>query len=429
MNRDFLKLAIPNIISNISIPLLSSVDTILMGHTSQSHLAALGVASMIFVFLYGNFSFLRMGTTGITAQAYGSKNSKKIANTLFRAIFLGFSLGVILIFFQTPILEISSSLMNVDVTYEKMVHDYFYIRIYTAPAVLISYAIMGWFFGMQNSLYPLIITIFINVINIILSYYFVKIANMGVEGVAYGTLIAQYSGLFLSILLLIKYKSSIKKVNISKIFHKKELLSFIHINKNIFIRTISLTFVLAFFYAQSAKDSEETLAIMILLLQFLIWFSFSIDGVAYATESLTGKYYGAKDWKNFYKAIIYSFYWGFGFTLIYMIAYYIGAKSLLELYTNQTDLIEKSIQFLPWITIMPLLSFSAFIWDGVFIGMTAVKSMRNSVLIAMIIFLTLFYTTKEYNFIYALWISFLLFFTTRGVIQTFLFLKYKTKLN
>jgi MATE family multidrug resistance protein len=288
---------------------------------------------------------------------------------------------------------------------------------------------MGWFFGMQNSTYPLMITIFINIVNIVLSYYFVKIANLGVEGVAYGTLIAQYSGLILSIFLLLRYKTTIKKAKLKDIFHYHQLLDFIHVNKNIFIRTLSLTFVLAFFYSQSAKDSQETLAIMILLLQFLIWFSFSIDGIAYATESLVGKYYGAKNWTKFYKAIRYSFYWSLGFTLLYMILYYKGAKELLELYTNQTNLIDKSIEFLPWIVLMPIISFGAFIWDGVFIGMTAVKSMRNSVLLSMVLFLTIFYTTKEYNFIYSLWISFLLFFAFRGLIQTFLFLKYKTKLR
>ncbi len=429
MNREFLKLAIPNIISNISVPLLSSVDTILMGHISQPHLAALGIASMIFVFIYGNFSFLRAGTTGMTAQAYGSQNLQKISNTLFRAIFLGFGLGVLILIFQNQILNLSSYLMNIDNSYALLVNQYFSIRIYTAPAVLISYAIMGWFFGMQNATYPLIITIFINIVNIILSYYFVKVANLGVQGVAYGTLIAQYSGLVLSLFLLLKYKSSINKTNLKQILHYHQLLEFLHVNKNIFIRTLSLTFVLAFFYSQSAKNSQETLAVMILLLQFLIWFSFSIDGVAYATESLVGKYYGAKDWKNFYKAIRYSFYWGVGFTFLYMILYYKETRELLELYTNQTNLIDKSMEFLPWIVLMPLISFGAFIWDGVFIGMTAVKSMRNSVLLSTILFLTIFYTTKEYNFIYSLWISFLLFFALRGLIQTFLFLKQKTKLK
>ena len=421
MNREILRLAIPNIISNISVPLLSAVDTILMGHISSAHLAALGLATMMFVFLYGNFGFLRMGTTGITAQAYGQEDDKLIANTLSRALIVAFMIALPLILFQSQILSLASYLMNVETSYADMVTAYFDIRIYTAPAVFFQYAIFGWFFGMQNATYPLIITIFINIVNVIFSYYFVNTLGLGIEGAAYGTLIAQYAGVILSLIMIVKYKGILKNITFHDSLHRSELLRFISINKDIFIRTVALTFVFAFFYSQSAKEGEQTLSIMILLLQFLVWSSFAMDGFANAAESLVGKYYGAKDWVHFRKAIRHSFYWGGGFSLFFALVYYFGGRTILELYTNQTELIEQALPFMFLVALMPLLSFAAFIWDGIFIGMTASKSMRNAVMLSMLLFLIVFYLTKEINYAWALWSSFILFFVFRGGIQSWMF--------
>jgi len=421
MNKEILRLAIPNIISNISVPLLSAVDTILMGHISSAHLAALGLASMMFVFLYGNFGFLRMGTTGITAQAYGKEDKKLMANTLARAVLISIMIALILTIFQNPIFAAGYFLMNVEESYAQMVSAYFDIRIYTAPAVFLQYALMGWFFGMQNAIYPLIITIFINVVNILLSYYFVNALHMGIEGAAYGTLIAQYAGVILGFIMIGKYKGVLKYISYHDSFQKAPLLNFLNVNKDIFIRTTALTFVLAFFYSQSAKEGEETLAVMILLLQFLIWMSFAIDGFANAAESLVGKYYGAKDWKHFRKAIILNFYWAGGFALLFSLAYHLGGRTILELYTNQTALIDAAMPYMFLVALMPLLSFAAFIWDGVFIGMTASKSMRNAVVLSMLLFLGVFYLFRDINYAWALWSSFVLFFVFRGGIQTWVF--------
>lgn len=423
MNREVLRLAIPNIISNLSVPLLSAVDTILMGHISSAHLAALGLASMMFVFLYGNFGFLRMGTTGITAQAYGQEDEKLIANTLSRALIVAIMIALPLILLQSQIFSAAAYLMNVEESYADMVTAYFDIRIYTAPAVFLQYAIFGWFFGMQNATYPLIITVFINIVNIILSYYFVNTLGLGIEGAAYGTLIAQYSGLLLSLIMIVKYKGVLQNITYHDSLQKSEFFRFININKDIFIRTVALTFVLAFFYSQSAKEGEQTLSIMILLLQFLIWSSFALDGFANAAESLVGKYYGAKDWIHFRKAIRYSFYWGGGFALFFALVYHFGGRAILELYTNQSELIEQALPFMFLVALMPLLSFAAFIWDGIFIGMTASKSMRNAVILSMLLFLAVFYLTKDINYAWALWSSFILFFVFRGGIQTWMFWK------
>ncbi len=429
MNRRILRLAIPNIVSNISVPLLSTVDTILMGHLSPAHLAALGVAAMMFTFLYGNFNFLRMGTTGMSAQAYGRDDRVLLTYTLLRALLLGLGLGVLLILLQRPLLDSGIYLMNVAPSYEAMVREYFSIRIYAAPALFMVYALMGWYFGLQNAWFPLWITLFVNLINLVFSIYFVKVLGMGVAGAAWGTLIAQYGGLVLALGLLYRYRERLSNIRWREIFHAEAFGAFLHINQNIFIRTVALTFALAFFYAQAAKGGEMMLSTMILLLQFMIWMSFAIDGFANAAESLVGRYFGAGDWEQFYRAVRYSFYWGGGFALLFALVYYFGGRSILALYTDQQALIENSMRYMLWVALMPLLSFWAFIWDGVFIGMTASRAMRDAVLTSMALFLGLFYLTKGIDFGWSLWLSFLLFFVFRGLIQWRMFRQKGVKLR
>ncbi len=429
MNHQILRLAIPNIVSNISVPLLSTVDTVLMGHLSPVHLAALGVASMIFTFLYGNFNFLRMGTTGMGAQAFGKSDEKALSFTLYRALFLAFLLGVVLIVLQTLLLDAAVYLMNVTPSYEAMVRDYFQIRIYTAPVVFMIYALMGWYFGVQNAWFPLWITLFVNLVNLLSSIYFVKVLGMGVAGAAYGTLLAQYTGLLLALALLWRYRKLLHRVSFAEVMRKEPLLAFLHINKNIFIRTVALTFVLAFFYAQAAKAGEVMLSVMIVLLQFMIWMSFAIDGFANAAESLAGRYYGAKAWEIFYRAVRYSFLWGGGFALLFALLYLLFGNQIVALYTDQQAVIEAAKPFMPWVALMPLLSFGAFIWDGIFVGMTAARSMRDAVVVSTLLFLGLYYATKEIDLVWSLWISFLLFFVFRTLLQSWMFWRFGRKLR
>ncbi len=423
MNKEILRLAIPNIIANISVPLISAVDTALMGHLSSSHLAALGIGAMIFVFIYGSFNFLRMGTTGLTAQAYGQNDKTLMANTLSRACLVALLIAFVLILFQSPLFHTATYLMNVQEGYADKVASYFDIRIYTAPAVFLQFALMGWFFGMQNAIIPLLMTLVINLVNIFLSYYLVNNLGMGIEGAAYGTLVAQYAGVIFGFIMIGRYRDILHHITYHDSVQKEKLLRFFSVNKDIFIRTLALTFSLAFFYSQAAKESEETLAIMILLLQFMIWMAFALDGFANAAESLVGKYYGAKAWGDFHKAVRYNFYWGGGFALLFSLAYFFLGRTFLELYTNQTHLINQAMPYMWLVALLPLLSFVAFIWDGVFIGMTASKSMRDAVLVSTLLFIWIFYLTRGIDYEWALWGSFVLFFVFRGGVQTWMFFK------
>lgn len=429
MNRQILALAVPNIISNISVPLVSAVDTYLMGHIDSPHLAALGIVSMIFLFLYGTMNFLRMGTTGLTAQAFGRRDDAAISQTLYRALLVALAVSLALLLFERPILELSFYLMNVDEGYSAYAGTYFELRIWTAPAVFMLYALSGWYFGMQNALYPLLITLFVNLLNIAFSFYFVQTLDMGIKGAAYGTIIGQYGGVALGLLLLLRYRHRLHAMRRAALLQRDAFGAFLHVNSQIFIRTTALTFIFAFFYAQAAKDGEQTLTVMIVLLQFIVWFSYSLDGFANAAESLAGKYYGAKAWDDFYRAIRHLFAWGIGFTLLYMLAYALLGESIIRLYTNQEAIIAAALPFVPYIVIMPLLSFAAFIWDGIFVGMTATRALKNAVLISSALFLTLFYLTRGIDFAYALWFNFLLFFFFRGALQSWMFLRYRETLR
>ena len=426
MNREILRLALPNILSNISVPLLSSVDTALMGHLSAAHLAALGVAGMLFMFLYSNFGFLRMGTTGMTAQALGAGEDGALSATLWRAGLLALGLGLALLILQRPLFELGAWLLNMEPAYEPLAREYFVIRIWTAPAALGLYVLTGFFFGMQNARYPLYVTLLVNLVNIVASLFFVWSLEWGIAGAAWGTVAAQYAGLAYGFWLLRRrYGARIRRPRWRVLVHSEALGRFFHVNRNIFIRTVALTFALGFFYARAAREGELTLSVMIVLMQFMIWMSFAIDGFANAAESLTGRTYGARDRRGFDRAVRLSLAWGAGLALLFSLLYWFAGEALVRLFTDQEAVIRGVRPLLPLVGWLPLLAFAAFIYDGIFIGMTAVRAMRNAVLLS-----TALYVLATWGlgaFLppeWALWISFMGFFLLRGAVQYWLFRRY-----
>ena len=429
MNKEILRLAIPNILSNISVPLLSTVDTALMGQLSELHIGAVGIGSMIFNFIYWNFGFLRMGTTGIAAQQHGKKDSKNLMLTLGRALFIAFLLAGIIMLLQIPFGNLSFYLMNLSEQQLPLVSDYFYIRIWAAPATLALYAFMGWFFGMQNAIYPLILTIAINVVNIICSIIFIKYLGMDVAGVAYGTVIAQYFGFLLAFgLFFYKYKNLLPHFSQKALLKWEELRQFLSINSDIFIRTFCLTFAFGFFYSQSASGGATLLAVNVILLQFLNWMSYGIDGFAFASESLVGKYTGAKEQQHLDKAIRLNFIWAMGLAGLYSLVYWVFGMPLVGIFSNQASVIAATQSYLFWMVIFPLLSTPCYIWDGIFIGLTASKAMRNSMIIALAIYLLSHYLLKDSLENHGLWLALLIFMIARGLIQWFIFQNKKLRL-
>jgi len=420
INKEILKLAIPNILSNISIPLISSVDTILMGHLSVNHLGAVGIASMIFNFIYWNFGFLRMGTTGISAQAYGENNPEKIRDTLGRAVLLALGISILVLLLAYPIQKISFSGMQVLASQTEMVTEYYYIRLLAAPATLCIYVFTGWFLGMQNAWYPLYITIVVNLINILVSYYCVTFLGLEVKGVAIGTVFAQYSGLIL-IMFLIKYKYAflLHGYKLKVLATWSELSKFLRINRDIFIRTVCLTIAFAYFYRSSSSQGETILAINLILLQFLNWMSYGIDGVAYASEALVGKYKGAQNWKNLKEVILKVIIWGGVFAALYSLVYWVFRIPLIRIFTNDNLLAQSAEEYVFWMAILPLFAFLSYVWDGIYIGLTASKSMRNLMLISLVIYLLSYQVFKQYFPLnHSLWIALLFFLLSRGLLQS-----------
>ncbi len=422
LNKEILRLAIPNIISNISIPLLSTVDTMLMGRLSAAHLGAVGLGSMIFNFIYWNFGFLRMGTTGMTAQEYGKRNKAGISGNLYRASVLALLASLIIVGLQIPLFRLSSILLNVAPEQQDMVAAYFYTRVFDAPAALMLYVIMGWFFGIQNAIVPLVLTIIINVLNISLSAYLVRVQGMGITGVALGTVVAQYTGVILALIWLgVRYREYLHGWKLQAFLVWKDVKIFLHVNRDLFIRTVMLTFAFGFFYSQSSKSGEIILAVNVVLLQFVNWMSYGIDGFAYAAESVIGKYKGKDDKPMLLKAIIVIFLWGMGFAVMYMLLYGLAGKSLLYIFTDKTEVIQASLPFLIWMALFPILAFPSYIWDGIFIGLTASKAMRDSMFISIIMYLASYYTLVQWFGNHGLWAALLILLVVRGGTQYWMY--------
>ena len=277
----------------------------LMGSLSSLHLGAVGIGAMIFNFLYWNFGFLRMGTTGLTAQAFGASDREEIVAILTRALFIAFTIAISFLLLANPLEWIAFRAMNISQSQYELVEQYFYIRLLAAPATLALYAFFGWFFGLQNAVIPLIITIAINVCNIALSLIFVLQLGWEVKGVALSTVISQYLGLIIAIgFALFRYPEYFKKVHWVLLKNYQAFKEFLRINSDIFIRTIMLSLAFAFFYSQSSKSGELVLAVNVVLLQLVNWMSYGIDGFAFAAESLVGKYKGRRNDQMLWKATL-----------------------------------------------------------------------------------------------------------------------------
>lgn len=418
MNKRILNLAIPNIISNLSVPLLGIVDTALVGHLDHIYyLGALAIGSVIFNFIFWGFGFLRMGTTGLTAQELGRKNDQEIIMILARVTGLALVLGFAILLLQYPIEKLS--LMLVETSDEVAYHTrlYYDIRIYTAPAVLVTYGITGWFLGMQNARDPMIIAIFLNVLNLILNTVFIYVFGMHVDGVAYGTLISTYLSVILAVYLFLRrYTSYLKFFNRSTLFDSEKLKRYFSVNKDIFIRTLCIMITFTYFTVASAAQGELVLAANTILLQFWYTLSYGIDGFAYAAESLIGKYTGSREAKKLKKAVTLTLVWGMGIGLAGTLIYALFGTRLLHIFTDNMEVIEHAKSVLVWTILAPAMASACYVLDGIFIGATHTVPMRNSMIIATFaIFFPAYYLFTSLYGVHGLWLAMLLFMILRGI--------------
>ncbi len=430
LNTNILQLAIPSIISNITVPLLVLIDIAIIGHIgNESYIGAISIGTMIFNIIYWILCFLRMGTSGLTSQAYGENDWKKAISILFRALTIGIVMGGIFIIMQDLLQIVMLNAMNTPKTSWNLVTSYVKITIWGAPAMLGLYALMGWFIGMQNTKIPMIIAIVQNIINIIASLFFVYVIKWDINGVASGTLIAQWCGFIIAITtLLLGIKKSYffntnnielisLKIFVVAIKQKKEWNKFFSINRDIFLRTLCFIAVNMFFTSAGGKQGSMILAVNTLLMTMFTLFSYFMDGFAYAGEAISGKFYGEKNFKMINVLTKRLLLFGILMILIFTSIYIIGGDNLLRLLTNNIQIVEAAKPYIVWAYFIPIIGMAAFIYDGIFIGITETKGMLFSSFIAMTCFFLFYITTNQMLKNNSLWIAFLIFLFMRGVCQ------------
>ena len=420
MNRRILHLAIPSIVSNITVPLLGLVDVTIVGHLgATAYIGAIAVGGLLFNILYWNFGFLRMGTSGLTSQAYGRKDKDAEIRVLVQAVSVGLFSALAMLILQYPIERLAFRLLDTSAEVEQYAVSYFRICIWGAPAVLAQYGFTGWFIGMQNSRYPMYIAIVMNVINIVCSSCFVFLFGMKVEGVALGTLVAQYSGVMMAWWLwFYNYKELRGRITFRGSLQLIAMRRFFAVNRDIFLRTLCLIGVTTFFTSTGARQGDVILAVNTLLMQLFTLFSYIMDGFAYAGEALSGRYVGACNLVQLKRAVKALFGWGVGLSLVFTLLYGIGGENFLGLLTNDTVVIETAGHYFYWVLAIPLAGFAAFLWDGILIGATATRFMLWAMLVASGSFFVIYYCFSGATNNHMLWLAFLVYLALRGIMQT-----------
>ena len=421
-NREILQIALPSIVSNITVPLLGLIDVTIVGHLgAASYIGAIAIGGMLFNIIYWIFGFLRMGTSGMTSQAYGRKDEKETTNLLTRSTGVGLFIAFGLILLQYPIERTVFAFIETTPEVEQLATTYFRICIWGAPAVLGLYSLSGWFIGMQNSRYPMFIAITQNLVNILVSLVLVYGFDMKIEGVAIGTLVAQYAGLLMALLLWSHHYRHLRShIEFHSLTNKEAMQRFFQVNRDIFLRTLCLIGVTVFFTSSGAAQGEIILAMNTLLMQLFTLFSYIMDGFAYAGEALAGKHIGANDKKGLQQMVRQLFIWGIGLSIGFTLLYGIGGESFLSLLTNEQNVIAASATYFYWVLAIPLAGFAAFLYDGIFIGATATGLMLRAMFIASVAFFAIYFGCREVLGNHALWLAFITYLLLRGIIQGYL---------
>lgn len=403
INKDILKLALPSILANITVPLVGMVDIAVAGHL-DSHAATLiggiAIGSMLFDLLYWNFGFLRIGTGGLAAQAYGAGDRRECAMILTRALTMSLAIALFLLVIQW--VYVKAAFLVVDCTPEvrQLASRYFFIRIWAAPATLCLMALKGWFIGMQDSVSSMIADVTVNGANILLSIVLALGLNikgatlipaLGFTGVALGTLAAQWTGLAVTALMLaLKYRSGtldqLQAEDLKTIFKGDQTRKFFSMNTDLFIRSACMIAIYIGFTVISARYGDVLLAVSSILMKLLLLFSYFTDGFAYAGEALTGRFIGAKNPQMLRQTVKWTFIWSMGIALAFILIYQFAGVPLLKIMTSDLVVVEAAKGYLPWLLLMPIVGCAAFTWDGIHIGATASKGMRDSMLWAVVAF-------------------------------------------
>ena len=402
INKDILKLAIPSILANITVPLVGMVDIAVAGHLDTSAAMMIGgiaIGTMLFDLLYWNFGFLRVGTGGLTAQAYGRGDRKECAKILTRALGISIACALVLIAIQWIFVKAAFLVVECSPEVRTLATRYFFIRIWAAPATLSLMALKGWFIGMQDSVSAMVVDLVVNGMNILMSIVLALGFNivgwhyegMGFAGIAAGTVAAQYSGLLTALLIIaFKYIRStfvyMDSNDLKSVFRGSETKRFFVMNADLFVRSLCFIVIYIGFTVISARYGDVLLAVSSIMMKLLMIFSYFTDGFAYAGEALTGRYIGAKDAPMVRQTVRWTFVWSMGIAVIFMGIYHFAGVPMLRMMTSDMTVVTAARDFLPWLLLMPVIGCAAFTWDGIYIGATASKAIRNSMLWAVVAF-------------------------------------------
>ncbi|MBO4475999.1 MAG: MATE family efflux transporter [Bacteroidales bacterium] len=390
LNREILRLSVPSILANLTVPLVGMVDTALAGHLpggeAASFIGGISVGSMLLNLLYWNFFFLRTGTGGLTAQAFGRKDPHDCAKIFFRGMGLAVVLALLLLVLQVPMVRLGMLLVKSSPRVCELALQYFFIRIWAAPATIALMVFRGWFVGMQDSMSSMWTDLVVNGVNIVasivLSFGIGGWSGMGFAGIPAGTVVAQYSGLlFASLVCAAKYRKVLRQLSggdIGDLFRWSQMKPFLAMNGNLMGRSLCFTVIYMGYTIIAARFGDLLLACSSIMMHLLMIFSYFTDGFAYAGEALSGRFIGARDRVMLRRTVRYVFIWSIGVSLLFVVLYYILGRPVVGLFTSDTAVVETCSRFLPWLLIMPPVGCAAFTWDGIYLGATESGSLFSS---------------------------------------------------
>ena len=418
MNKSILKIAVPAILSNVIVPLLGLVDLTIAGHIGDAvTIGAVSVGATMFSLTYWNFGFLRMGTSGLTAQAFGARDKRQMSVMLFRSVALALLLGIAIVALQSPIKWLLLAAISPSEAVHTHASQYFSIIIWGAPATLATMSLTGWFIGMQNSTDPLAGSMAVNAVNIVCSLCFVFAMRLGFIGIPLGTLAAQWCGFILSAFFAARM---MRKDTLGYAPRVDEMLRglgrFFSVNRDIFLRSLCVMAVMLFFTATGARSGNMTLAVNALFMQLYLLYSHFMDGFAYAGEALVGKYAGAADKHSLRRCVSHLFAWGWSLAAIFAFAYGIFNHEVMSLFSDKPEVVAFAAAYRWWIALAPIAGMAAFIWDGVFVGLTATRQMLLSLAGATAAYFAIYFLSPFPDTNSNLWTAFLTYLAVRGVI-------------
>ena len=425
ISKEITAIAGPAIISNITTPLLAMIDVAIVGHIGSSvYIAAIAIGASMFNMLYWLFGFLRMGSSGLTALAYGAGDTRASSTLFYRALAVGIIAGCVLIALSAPMADVLLRFMDADTETLPAARSYFLIAISGAPATLGTYALSGWFLGMQDSRTPMWMALLTNVVNILASLTLVFGLGMKIEGVAIGSAVAQWSGFIFGLVLALScYRPA--RPTLRQILAPGELRRFFLINTDIFLRTLCLVAVTMWFTRAGSMQGTDILAANALLLQLFMFFSYFMDGFAYAGEALAGKYEGRRDRQSLKTVIATLFKIGATLAITFAVAYRLFGQDILGLLTDERDVIAICGNYIWWAAAVPLAGTAAFVWDGILIGLTRTRIMLASMATATVMFFAVYFSCRTSLGNHGLWLAFLIYLAVRGVVEQYLYSRIK----